>query len=129
MVNRHRVSTPSSYEQEFAFSRVVAQGDWVFVAGTTGFDYETMTLQDGVVAQAEQCFANISAALSEASASLDDVVRVTYYLADRNHFAVCGPVIQRYFATSRPVATAIQVELVDPRLEIEIEVTALRQKA
>lgn len=126
-MKRERVGTGSTYEQNYAYSRVVAQGDWIFVAGTTGVEPTTMTLQDGVVAQTEQCFANIVAALDEVHATVDDVVRVTYYLPDRNDFVLCAPIIRKYFEAPRPVATMIQADLIDPRLKIEIEVTALRQ--
>ncbi len=106
--------------------RAVADGDWVFVSGTTGFDYETMTLGDGVVAQAEQALANIAAALAAAGASLADVVRVRYILPDRADFEPCWPVLRAAFAAAPPAATMIVAGLSDPRMRIEIEVTARR---
>jgi len=102
----------------------VVDGEWVFVSGTTGFDYATMTIADGVVAQAEQCLRNIGAVLAEAGATFDDVVRVHYLLPDRAEFEPCWPVLQRYFGDVRPAATMLQCGLSDPRMRIEIEVTA-----
>jgi len=125
-VSRQLISSGSTFEAEVGYSRAVVAGDWVFVSGTTGFDYATMTLPDGVVAQCEQAFANIEAALARAGASLRDVVRVTYILPDVAEFPPCWPVLRRYFGEIRPAATMLSAALVDPRLRIEIEVTALR---
>jgi enamine deaminase RidA (YjgF/YER057c/UK114 family) len=127
--DRQLIGSGSSFEAEIGYSRAVAQGDWVFVAGTTGFDYTTMTIADGVVEQAEQCLRNIAAALAEAGASLDDVVRITYMLPDRDDFAPCWPLLRRCFGSIRPAATMVQVGLADPRMRIEIEVTALKRPA
>ena len=125
-MTRRLISSGSTFEAEVGYSRAVVAGDWVFVAGTTGFDYATMTLPEGVVAQCEQAFANIEAALAAAGASLRDVVRVTYILPDVDEFKPCWPVLRRFFGEVRPAATMISAALVDPRLRIEIEVTALR---
>lgn len=124
---RQRISSGSSFEAIAGYSRAVVDGDWIFVAGTTGFDYARMAIEDDAVAQAHQCFANISAALSEANASLDDVVRVTYYLTDPALFNALAPVFGQYFAAARPAATALVCQLVDPRIRLEIEVTARRR--
>ena len=126
-MNRERISSGSTFEQEYAYSRVVAQCEWIFVSGTTGFDYASMTVPEGVVAQAEQCFANIEAALANVHATFDDIVRVTYYLADKSDFAACAPVIRKHLETARPATTMIEAGLLDPRLKIEIETTALRR--
>ncbi len=123
---RTLISSGSTFEEQMAYSRAVVDGDWVFVSGTTGFDYATMTIADGVVAQAEQCLSNIEAALAEAGATLDDVVRVRYLLPDRDDFEPCWPVLRRYFGDVRPAATMMQCGLSDPRMRIEIEVTARR---
>ena len=101
-------------------------GDWIFVSGTTGFDYVTMTLPDGLLEQAEQCFRNIEAALAQAGATLADVVRVHYILPNAAEFAECWPVLRRYFGEIRPAATMYSAALADPRMRIEIEVTARR---
>jgi enamine deaminase RidA (YjgF/YER057c/UK114 family) len=126
-MKRTLISSGSTFEQEIGYSRAVVQGDWVFVSGTTGFDYATMTLADGVQAQAEQCFKNIDAALRQAGSSLEDVVRVTYVLPDAKEFAQCWPVLRKYFGQVRPAAMMISAGLLDPRMRIEIEVTALKQ--
>ena len=121
------ISSGSSFEQEIGYSRAVIQGDWVFVSGTTGFDYATMTIAEGIVEQAEQCFRNIVSALHRAESSLDDVVRVTYVLPNGADFPECWPVLRKYFGEVRPAATMISAGLADPRMRIEIEVTALKK--
>ncbi|MCZ8253335.1 MAG: RidA family protein [Hylemonella sp.] len=126
-MKRTLISSGSSFEQEIGYSRAVVQGDWVFVSGTTGFDYATMTIAEGVQAQAEQCLKNIEAALVQAGASLKDVVRVTYVLPDGKDFPECWPVLRKYFGEVRPAAMMISANLLDPRMRIEIEVTALKQ--
>jgi enamine deaminase RidA (YjgF/YER057c/UK114 family) len=128
-MKRTRISSGSTFEQEIGYSRAVVQGDWVFVSGTTGFDYSTMTIAEGVEAQAEQCLKNIDSALHQAGSSLADVVRVTYILPDGKEFAQCWPVLRKYFGDVRPAATMISAHLLDPRMRIEIEVTALKQSA
>lgn len=126
MAERKRISSGSTFEEQIGYSRAVVDGEWVFVSGTTGFDYATMTIADDVVAQAEQCLRNIVAALSEAGASIEDVVRVRYLLPDRASFERCWPVLLRHFGNVRPAATMIECGLSDPRMRIEIEVTARR---
>jgi enamine deaminase RidA (YjgF/YER057c/UK114 family) len=123
---RQRISSGSTFEAQIGYSRAVVAGPWVFVSGTTGFDYATMTIADGVVEQAEQCMKNIAAALAEAGASVADVVRVHYLLPDRADFEPCWPVLRRWFGEVRPAATMISAGLADPRMKIEIEVTALK---
>lgn len=125
-MKRTLISSGSTFEREIGYSRAVAQGDWVFVSGTTGFDYATMTIADGVEAQAEQCLKNIGSALEQAGATLRDVVRVVYVLPDATQFEKCWPVLRRYFGEVRPAAMMIQAQLLDPRMRIEIEVTALK---
>jgi enamine deaminase RidA (YjgF/YER057c/UK114 family) len=126
-MKRQLISSGSSFEREIGYSRAVVQGDWVFVAGTTGFDYTTMAIADGVVEQTEQCLKNIESALHQAGSSLKDVVRVTYVLPDGAKFPECWPVLRRYFGEIRPAATMISAGLADARMKIEIEVTALKQ--
>jgi len=99
-------------------------GEWVFVSGTTGFNYGTMTISDNVLEQTEQCLKNIEAALVQAGASFSDVVRVTYVLPDAAEFPECWPVLRKYFGGVRPAAMMISAGLADPRMKIEIEVTA-----
>ena len=123
-MTRRLISSGSTFEAQIGYSRAVVDGEWIFVAGTTGFDYSNMTLADDVVMQAEQTLKNIGAALAEAGASFADVVRVTYILPDADEFPKCWPVLRRYFGEVRPAATMISAGLVDERLRIEIEVTA-----
>jgi enamine deaminase RidA (YjgF/YER057c/UK114 family) len=129
LTQRRLVSTGSPFEAQIGYSRAVVQGDWVFVSGTTGFDYATMQIAAGVAEQARQCLANIAAALHEAGASIADVVRVHYILPDGDDFEACWPVLREVFGEVRPAATMICAKLLDPRMRIEIEVTALRQAA
>ena len=126
-MNRRLISSGSTFERDIGYSRAVVQGDWIFVSGTTGFDYASMTIPEGVVAQAEQCLKNIEAALRQAGSGLHDVVRVHYILPDASEFESCWPVLRKYFGEVRPAATMIAAGLADPRMRIEIEVTALRQ--
>jgi enamine deaminase RidA (YjgF/YER057c/UK114 family) len=129
MANERRlISSGSTFEAEIGYSRAVVAGPWVFVSGTTGFDYSTMTISGDVVAQAEQCMKNIAAALAEAGASVADVVRVRYLLPDAADFAPCWPVLRRWFGDVRPAATMLSAGLADPRMKIEIEVTALKRE-
>src|SRR5579862_7360415 len=106
-MNRTLISSGSTFEAEIGYSRAVVQGDWVFVSGTTGFDYAAMTIVDDVGGQAEQALRNIEAALAEAGASLADVVRVTYMLPNAADFPACWPALRRAFAEIRPAATMI----------------------
>jgi enamine deaminase RidA (YjgF/YER057c/UK114 family) len=125
-MNRRLISSGSDFEQQIGYSRAVVAGDWVFVSGTTGFDYATMTIADDLPTQTEQCLKNIEAALQQAGSKLADVVRVTYVLPDGALFPQCWPVLRRYFGEVRPAAMMISAALLDPRMKIEIEVTALR---
>ena len=125
-MTRRLISSGSTFEQEIGYSRAVVDGDWVFVSGTTGFDYKSMTISEGLVEQTEQCLRNIEAALAEAKASLRDVVRVTYVLPNAAEFPQCWPILRKYLGEVRPAAMMISAGLADPRIRIEIEVTARR---
>ena len=125
-MSRQLISSGSTFEQEIGYSRAVVAGDWILVSGTTGFDYSKMTISDDLLEQTEQCFKNIQMALEEANASLKDVVRVTYALPDAEDFQKCWPVMRKYFGDVRPAAMMITVGLSDPRMKIEIQVTAYR---
>ena len=127
-MERKLISSGSPFEARVGYSRAVVVGNWVFVAGTTGFDYSTMSIDDNVVNQAEQCMKNIEAALRQAGASFDDVVRATYVLPDSADFEPCWPVLRKYFGEVRPAAMMISAGLTDPRMKIEIEVTALKRE-
>ncbi|MFM7230564.1 MAG: RidA family protein [bacterium] len=123
-MRRRSISSGSTFESDIGYSRAVVDGEWVFVSGTTGFDYRTMTIADGLPEQTEQCLRNIAAALEQAGATLADVVRVTYILPRADEFRECWPVLRRHFGDIRPAATMISAGLADPRMRIEIEVTA-----
>lgn len=128
-MSRKLISSGSTFEEQIGYSRAVVQGPFVFVSGTTGFNYETMTIEDGVTEQAEQCLRNIDDALRKAGSSLADVVRVTYVLPNRQDFESCWPILRKYFGQVRPAAMMISAQLLDPRIRIEIEVTAIKQSA
>jgi enamine deaminase RidA (YjgF/YER057c/UK114 family) len=121
---RRLISSGSSFEELAGYSRAVVDGEWVFVSGTTGFDYAKGIIAEDVAAQAEQALRNIDAALAEAGAMLADVVRIRVYLAERADFDVVAPIVGNWFRDIRPANTTVVSALVDPRMKIEIEVTA-----
>ena len=125
---RKLISSGSPFEEQIAYSRAVVDGGWIFVSGTTGFDYTTMTISDDAAEQTDQCLINIQHALRQAGADLADVVRVTYILPKAEDFEPCWPVLRRHFGEVRPAATMICAGLLDPRMKIEIEVTARRRR-
>lgn len=124
MSSRRLISSGSTFEREIGYSRAVVDGEWVFVSGTTGFDYGTLSISDDIVEQTEQCLRNIAAALREAGADFSDIVRVVYVLPNGADFPQCWPVLRKYFGEVRPAAMMISAGLADPRMKIEIEVTA-----
>lgn len=128
-MTRLRISSGSSFEENIGYSRAIVQDNWVFVSGTTGFDYSTMTIATDIVTQTDQCLKNIIAALAQANATLADVVRVTYVVPDATEFESCWPVLRQYFGEVRPAAMMISAGLADPRMKIEIEVTAIKQNS
>ena len=125
-MQRQHISSGSHFETEIGYSRAVMAGDWIFVSGTTGFDYASMTISQDVAEQTAQCFKNIANALAQAGATLDEVVRVTYILPQAADFEACWPVLRQYLGRARPAATMVSAALIDPRMKIEIEVTALK---
>lgn len=125
-MTRLRISSGSTFEETIAYSRAIVHDNWVFVSGTTGFDYSNMTIADDIVSQTEQCLQNIVAALAQAGATLADVVRVTYVVPDASEFSACWPVLRQHFGEIRPAAMMISAGLADPRMKIEIEVTAIK---
>ncbi len=127
-MTRQLISSGSTFESDIGYSRAVVDGKWVFVSGTTGFDYSTMTIAPGVVDQTEQCLKNIGIALEQAGSSFSDVVRVTYVLPDASEFEQCWPVLRKYLGEVRPAAMMISAVLADPRMRIEIEVTARKSR-
>ena len=128
-MKRKLISSGSEFETGIGYSRAVVDGDYIFVSGTTGFNYETMEILEDIAAQAEQCFKNIEAALNEAGACLRNVVRVRYIVPHRDNFEPCWPVCRKYLGAARPAATMLVAGLLDERMQIEIEVTASMQDA
>jgi enamine deaminase RidA (YjgF/YER057c/UK114 family) len=125
---RKLISSGSTFESNIGYSRAVVDGDWIFVSGTTGFDYTKMTISPDVTQQAEQALRNIDAALREADASFADIVRVHYILPSADDFPLCWPILKQYFESVRPAATMLQAGLIGPEVKIEIEVTARRRQ-
>ena len=123
-MTRRLISSGSSFEAEVGYSRAVVDGDWVFVSGTTGFDYASMTISPDIVQQCEQALRNVEAALAQAGATKADIVRVVYILPRREDFPACWPALRQAFGEIRPAATMIEAGLFDPRMKFEIEVTA-----
>ena len=123
-MTRTRISSGSKFEAEIGYSRAIVDGDWIWVAGTTGFNYATMTISEEVAEQAEQTLMNIKAALDQAGFTFEDVVRANYILPKSDDFPACWPVLRKYFGEIRPASTMIVAGLADPRMKIEIEVTA-----
>lgn len=123
-MTRKRISSGSPFEAQIGYSRAVAVDGWVFVSGTTGYDYATMVMPENVAEQAANALATIEKALKEAGASLDDVVQVKYILTDGNDFEACWPVLSKAFATAMPACTMIEARLMNPEMKIEIEAVA-----
>jgi enamine deaminase RidA (YjgF/YER057c/UK114 family) len=123
-MTRSLISSGSKFEQDVGYSRAVVDGEWVFVSGTTGFNYDTMAISDNLPEQTEQCLKNIQSALHQAGADFADVVRVNYIVPKGERFPDCWPVLRKYFGAGRPAMTMISAGLLDPRMQIEIEVTA-----
>ena len=117
-------SSGSTFEQQMGYSRAVSDGDYLFVSGTTGFNYDTMSIDPDVVSQARQCLANLHKVLGQAHLDFSDVVRVTYIFPDRNDFEPCWPLFQQAFGDHPPAATMLVAELFDPAMKLEIELTA-----
>jgi enamine deaminase RidA (YjgF/YER057c/UK114 family) len=128
-VTRRLISSGSQFEHDIGYSRAVVDGDWIFVSGTTGFNYSTMTISDDLLEQTEQCLKNIQAALRQAGSDLEDIVRVNYVLPDGSRFPECWPILRKYLGQVRPAAMMISAGLADPRMQIEIEVTARKRAA
>lgn len=125
-MTRRLISTGSTFEKFAGYSRAVVQGPWCFVAGTTGYDYATMTMPEGIEDQTRNTMATIEKALAEGGFALTDVVRVHYYLKDAALVDSVFAIVGGFFAEIRPAATMLICDLVDPEILIEIEVTALK---
>lgn len=128
MTNKRKIiSSGSAFEEMVGYSRAVVDGDWIFVSGTTGFNYSDMSIAEDIVEQTTQCLKNIESALQQAGSGMQDIVRVLYIVPDANEFEKCWPVLKKHLGAIRPAATMISAGLADERMKIEIEVTALRQ--
>lgn len=128
-MTRQRISSGSTFEETIGYSRAIVHDNWVFVSGTTGFDYSNMTIAEDIVTQTDQCLRNIAAALEQAGSCLADVVRVNYVVPNADEFSLCWPTLRHYFGEIRPAAMMISAGLADPRMKIEIEVTAIKGSA
>ena len=126
-MSRKLISSGSIFETEIGYSRAVIEGNWVFVSGTTGYNYETMLIDNDVVNQTEQCLKNIASTLEKANSKFDDIVRVTYILPEASDFKKCWPILRKYFGEIKPAATMFSAELADPKMKIEIQVTAIKK--
>lgn len=123
-MSRILISSGTEFESKISYSRAVLDGDYVFVSGTTGFNYETMSISNDVIEQADQCFKNIEKALLEAGSNLDQVVRVQYIFPNKSDFEACWPIVRKYLGDAKPAATMFEAGLLDERMKLEIEVTA-----
>ncbi|WP_115461685.1 RidA family protein [Winogradskyella aurantiaca] len=126
-MKRQLISSGSTFESTIGYSRAVVHGNWIFMSGTTGFDYGDMSISNDIVDQTRQCFENIITALKQADAQLSDIVRVTYIVPTASEFELCLPVLREYLGDIKPAATMISAGLADPRMKIEIEVTAIKK--
>lgn len=126
-MKRQLISSGSDFENKMGYSRAVVDGNWVFVSGTTGYDYKSMTIQDDIVSQTEQCFLNICHTLKQAGSKIEDVVRITYIVTNTADFETCWPILRKYLGEVKPAATMFSAGLADPKMKIEIQVTALKK--
>ena len=126
-MSRQLISSGSQFEHDIGYSRAVVDGEWVFVSGTTGFDYSSMTISESLLDQTEQCLKNIQSALGQAGAEFADIVRVIYVLPNGARFPECWPILRKYLGAVRPAAMMISAGLSDPRMQIEIQVTARKR--
>lgn len=125
-MSKKQISSGSIFEEKIGYSRAIVQDNWVFVSGTTGYNYANMTISDDVTEQTEQCLLNIKNVLEQAEASFSDVVRVTYIYPEAGDFEKCWPVLSKYFGEIKPAATMISAGLADEKMKVEIQVTALK---
>jgi enamine deaminase RidA (YjgF/YER057c/UK114 family) len=126
-MTRRLISTGSSFEKAAGYSRAVVQGDWCFVAGTTGYDYQTMAMPEDVETQTRNCLDTIAGVLKQSGFRIDDVVRANYYITDASFADLVFPLLGEAFREIRPAATMVVCGLIKPEMKIEMEVTALRQ--
>jgi len=125
---RKFISSGSDFEHQIGYSRAVVDGDYVFVSGTTGYDYDAMTISDDVVEQTEQCFKNIQKVLLEAGSDISEIVRATYIFPNRDDFEPCWPVVQKWLGDIRPAAMMFEARLMNDDMKVEIQVTAKKSE-
>ncbi|WP_298552952.1 RidA family protein [uncultured Algibacter sp.] len=125
-MKRKLISSGSTFEEKIGYSRAVVQGDWVFVSGTTGYNYDDMSISNDIAKQTEQCLLNIKHTLEQANANLSDIVRVTYILPNADDFEHCWPILKKYLGSIKPAATMFSAGLADDKMKIEIQATALK---
>ncbi len=123
-MTRKLISSGSEFENKIGYSRAVVDGDFVFVSGTTGYNYESMSISSDIAEQTEQCFVNIESVLKQAGSSINDIVRVTYVLPNRQDFESCWPVLNKWLGNVRPAAMMFEARLLKDEMKIEVEVTA-----
>ena len=123
-MSRKLISSGSEFEERIGYSRAVVDGDYVFVSGTTGYNYQNMEIRDSVIEQADQCFINIQKVLEEAGSSTKNIVRVTYIFSDREDFESCWPVFNKWLGAIKPAATMFEARLSKDEMKVEIQVTA-----
>ena len=123
-MSRKLISSGSEFEERIGYSRAVVDGDYVFVSGTTGYNYQNMEISDSVIEQADQCFINIQKVLEEAGSSTKNIVRVTYIFSDREDFESCWPVFNKWLGAIKPAATMFEARLSKDEMKVEIQVTA-----
>jgi enamine deaminase RidA (YjgF/YER057c/UK114 family) len=123
-LSRKLISSDSEFEAKIGYSRAVVDDDYVFVSGTTGYNYQEMSISENVIEQAEQCFRNIEIALKEAGSSIKDIVRIIYILPNKKDFEPCWPVFEKWLGAVRPAATMFEAGLLSEDMKIEIQVTA-----
>jgi enamine deaminase RidA (YjgF/YER057c/UK114 family) len=121
------ISSGSIFEEEVGYSRAVKVGNFIFLSGCTGFNYETSEISDNAQEQCEQTILNIKNALEKAGSSIDNVVRTVFYFSEPYVFNECKPVFKKYFGKIRPTLTAVGAQLHDKRIKLEIEVTAINE--
>ena len=123
-MNRRLISSGSEFEEQIGYSRAVVDGDYVFVSGTTGYNYDNMSISENVIEQADQCFKNIDLVLKEAGSCLENIVRINYIFPNKNDCKPCWPIFKKYLGKVKPAATMIVAGLLDDDMKLEIQVTA-----
>ncbi len=124
---RKLITSGSEFEAKMAYSRAVDDGDYIFVSGTTGYNYQTMSISEDITEQSEQCFVNIQQALQDAGSSIENIARITYILPNRDDFESCWPVLRKWLGDVRPAATMFEARLLNDEMKIEIQVTARKK--